>query len=126
MNILKKKYLFLIISLLLGGGLLFYYWFNPQSESYLLKCPFKFFTGYDCPGCGSQRALHATLHGQFREAFSYNPLFIIALPYVLTGILFEWFGLKYSYPKTRKILFGSTAIYTVTGIIILFFIIRNL
>lgn len=116
----------MIISAGVGGGLLFYYLFNPQSDRFLIKCPFKYFTGYDCPGCGSQRALHAALHGHFREAFSYNPLFIIALPYVLIGIFFEWFGLKHRFPKTRKFLFGSTAIYLITAAIIGFVVIRNL
>nr|WP_230380102.1 DUF2752 domain-containing protein [Kaistella gelatinilytica] len=106
--------------------MIFYYFFNPQSNSFLLKCPFKFFTGYDCPGCGGQRALHALLHGKFRQAFSYNPLFIVAIPYVILGILFEWFGLKYSFPKVRKILYGQTAIYIIAIIIMSFFILRNI
>lgn len=106
--------------------MIFYYFFNPESNSFLLKCPFKFFTGLDCPGCGGQRALHAALHGEFRQAFSYNPLFLIAIPYVTLGILFEWFRLKYYFPKVRKALYGQTAIY-ITGILIIsFFIIRNI
>ncbi|WP_417428657.1 DUF2752 domain-containing protein [Halpernia sp.] len=99
---------------------------NPLSNSFLIKCPFKTVTGLDCPGCGSQRAIHEILHGNFKQAFSYNPLFIIAIPYVFTGILFEWFSLKYKFPRTRKILFGANAIYVIGIIIILFFIFRNL
>jgi len=124
--VVKKNYLFLISLFALSGGLLFYFLFNPESNSFLLKCPFKIFTGFDCPGCGSQRALHSLLHGEFQNAFSYNPLFIIAIPYVFAGVLFEWFGLKYTYPKVRKILFGTNAIYAITVLIIFYFIGRNL
>ncbi|MGA9212761.1 DUF2752 domain-containing protein [Kaistella sp.] len=126
MKILKKNYRFILITLIIGSGLLFYYFINPESSRFLLKCPFKYTTGFDCPGCGSQRAIYAALHGEFRQAFSYNPLFIIAIPYVFVGILFEWFGLKYSFPKIRKILFGKTAIYVIAAVIILFFIFRNI
>lgn len=123
----RKNYYFLtLILIVFGGGLWFYYNYNPQSESFLLKCPFKFATGYDCPGCGSQRALHSLLHGEFSQAFSYNPLFMLAIPYVFVGILFEWFGLKYIYPKIRKILFGTKAIYLISLIITIFMIFRNL
>ena len=122
----KKNYLVLSLFISFGGGLLFYYSCNPESSSFLLKCPFKTFTGFDCPGCGSQRALHSLLHGEFRSAFFYNPLFIISIPYVFAGILFEWGGLKYSYPKMRKTLFGTNAAYIITFLIIFYFIGRNL
>lgn len=126
MFIKKKLIFYTILIIIFAGGIIFYYFFNPESTSFLLKCPFKFFTGFDCPGCGSQRALHAALHGEFKQAFSYNPLFIVAIPYAFIGILFEWFGLKYRFPKFRKVLFGKTAIYFIAAFIVLFFIFRNL
>lgn len=126
MWIKNNKFLSLILLFLLCGGIIFYYNFNPLSESFLIKCPFKVMTGLDCPGCGSQRAVHEILHGNFRSAVAFNPLFVIALPYAFMGILFEYFSLKYKFPKVRKILFGQTAIYIVAAVIILFFILRNL
>lgn len=122
----NSNLLYSVFIIAFGGGLLFYYFYNPNSDSFLIRCPFKTFTHLDCPGCGSQRALHSLLHGEFRQAFSYNPLFIVAIPYVLTGVLFEWFGLKYSFPKIRKILFGSGTIYLIAFLVILFFIFRNI
>lgn len=126
MCIKENKLLFLLIILFLIGGLLFYYFVDPLSTNFIIKCPFKAITGLDCPGCGSQRAVHNLLHGNLKAAFADNALFVIALPYAFVGILFEYFSLKYKYPKTRKILFGKTAIYTIAAIIILFFILRNL
>lgn len=123
---LKKHLNFILPLVFVLGGFVFYYFVNPLSGSFLIKCPFKTVTGLDCPGCGSQRALHSLLHGDFRQAFHFNPLFIAAIPYVFVGILFEWFGLKNKYPKVRKFLFGKIAIYIIAAIIILFFILRNL
>ena len=79
MIINKKYYSTLLFAIIIGSGLVFYYVFNPESNRFLLKCPFKFATGFDCPGCGSQRALHALLHGEFIQAFSYNPLPVVHL-----------------------------------------------
>ncbi len=47
------------------------------------RCPVKMLTGLDCPGCGSQRALHALLTGQFAKAWAFNPAMIVAIPLLL-------------------------------------------
>lgn len=39
--------------------------------------------GLRCPGCGSQRAVHVLLHLEFKEAFLYNPMVIISIPFLL-------------------------------------------
>lgn len=83
-------------------------------------------TGLDCPGCGSQRAVHELLHGHIQSAFYLNPLFVVSLPYVFAAILFEYTSLKIKFPKLRSLLFGKTAIYIIAGVIIIFFIVRNL
>lgn len=58
-------------------------------------CPFRLATGLWCPGCGSTRMLHhlASLHPL--EAFSFNPLAFIVLPYVVWSVfvtLTRWLG----------------------------------
>lgn len=126
MWIKENKLLSLLITSFLIGVLVFYYFTNPLSSNFIIRCPFKTITGLDCPGCGSQRAVHELLHGNLKAAFTDNALFIVALPYAFVGILFEWFSLKFKYPKTRRFLFGKTAVYIVAITIILFFILRNL
>ena len=49
----------------------------------MLICPFHFITGYNCPFCGTQRMLLALLHGQWAEAFAYNPFVTCLLLVVL-------------------------------------------
>jgi hypothetical protein len=60
-----------------------YFFFDPSKNSYFLKCPLKEITGYECAGCGVQRAFHEVLHFRFSKAFYYNPLFVIAIPFLL-------------------------------------------
>lgn len=116
----------LVISVLLFVGCVIYYFFNPKEVVFFPQCPFHTITGLDCPGCGSQRAIHSLLHFQFKEAFFSNPLLIFSIPYILTGIYFEYFGGKKKYPQIRKILFGSKAIIVIFFIIIFFSIGRNI
>lgn len=67
-----------------------YFFFDPSKSSYFLKCPLKEITGYDCAGCGVQRAFHELLHFRFLKAFKYNPLFVLALPFLLLIMIFKY------------------------------------
>lgn len=50
-------------------------------------CPFRYYFGISCPGCGMTRALlsAATLH--FEQAFYYHPLFFLA-PFLVLLLFF--------------------------------------
>lgn len=83
MNDLKdilKRNKYAIIVVLMVFGIIVYYYVDPTKYSIMPKCPFKLITTLDCPGCGFQRALHATLHGHFVEAIHYNLFLLIAIP----------------------------------------------
>src|SRR5215467_1289585 len=60
--------------------------FDPGHTGFFPICPFRALTGFTCPGCGSTRALHQLLHGNFSAAFKLNPLFLIGLPFLI-GVL---------------------------------------
>ena len=45
-------------------------------------CLFKAATGLDCPGCGTQRAFHALLHGDLAGAWGFNAAFVLSLPLI--------------------------------------------
>ena len=62
------------------------YVFNPAVTIWAPKCPFKLLTGWQCGGCGCQRAIHALLHGNIREAASYNLFLLYAIPYLMVLI----------------------------------------
>lgn len=44
------------------------------------RCMLRAATGWDCPGCGSQRAIHALLHGDICQAWRYNAAMFFAVP----------------------------------------------
>jgi len=102
-----------------------YFFFDPSKNSYFLKCPLKEMTGYDCAGCGVQRAFHELLHFRFSRAFQYNPLFVIAIPFLLL-----FFVLKSSkaYTKTGwfyNFLKSKLFFLVVLIIVLLFSLFRN-
>lgn len=103
-----------------------YFLYNPADSELFPKCPFLLITGYQCPGCGSQRALHNLLNLNIRDAFLNNALMVISIPYILTHYIFEINTFKVRMMKWRNIFFGNKAIYIVFILTILFAIIRNL
>jgi len=124
--VIKKHYHLIIGIVLLGILMLVYKFFNPMYYSFFPKCPFYALTGYKCPGCGSQRAIHYLLNFDLHNAWRQNFLLIIAIPYIITGLLFEY--QKRITPqmlKWRKILFGYKAILIVFVIVVSFWIFRN-
>ena len=62
---------FVVIILVITG---YYFFLNPYEQKYFFFSLFYKITGYQCPGCGSQRAFHEILHLNFREAFHQNAL----------------------------------------------------
>lgn len=67
---MKRLICFLAVSAVLG----FSWTFDPEDGPAVYpRCPVKWLTGLDCPGCGSARALHSLLHGEFAKALAYNP-----------------------------------------------------
>lgn len=54
----------------------------PDDGSHTLVCPLRWATGWSCPGCGLQRALHALLHGRMAEACAYNLYLLLVAPYL--------------------------------------------
>ena len=71
----------LAIAALLVFGII-YYALDPSQSGVFPRCTFLTLTGYKCPGCGSQRAIHALLHGDVVGAFKYNALLLISIPWI--------------------------------------------
>jgi len=69
---------------------------NPASESWPLKCPLYQMTGWQCPLCGMQRAIHEMCHGNAMKAWEYNPALWVSLPY------FAVLGASSLFPSIRK------------------------
>lgn len=81
-------------------------------------------TGLKCPGCGSQRAIHALLCGDILSAFRYNALLVISLPIILLYGIAELLRTRYN-ALYRK-LNSPTAIWAIFVIVVLWWILRNI
>lgn len=59
-------------------------------EDFMLPCFFKQLTGFDCIGCGMQRAIAFILHGDFYSALQIYPAiypFLLLVGSVVTQVL---------------------------------------
>lgn len=81
------------------------------------KCVFHLLTGFDCPGCGSQRAIHALAHGQIARAWSYNPALFFAIP---LAALYAW-----SPQRLYRIMYARITLLSLVGAILAWWILRN-
>jgi hypothetical protein len=116
---------FILVASILGGIFIFYYFFNPADHSFFLVCPFKYATGYNCPGCGSQRAIHQLAHGNLSSAFALNPLMVLSIPLVLYGFGTKAWNYLYATDYRVKLFYSNFFIYTYFIIVLLFWILRN-
>jgi len=116
----------------LGAGLLLclvalYYSFNPAYAGFFPQCPFWKTTGFLCPGCGSQRAIHALLHLDLVAAFKFNPLAIGSLPILLGVMVLDLVKSKSPFlGKLYRKVTGQFSVYSMVAVIVLFWIGRNL
>ncbi len=82
------------------------------------RCIFKVLTGFDCPGCGSQRAIHAMLNGDFVAAWNYNAAIFFALPLAAVYIVA---------PRAKiSWLYSLKTIAALVAAIVLWWILRNM
>jgi hypothetical protein len=73
------------------GVALVLYFCDPVRVPIYPVCLLHRLTGLDCPGCGSLRALHALLHGQWTAALHFNLFLVLSLPLLATfGIRSAW------------------------------------
>lgn len=119
-----KRFFFIAITVtFISGCFYIYYSYNPSNTALFPKCPSKVVTSYDCPGCGSQRAIHAILHGDFKTAWDLNALLFFLIPYIILVLSMEhtsMIPIKY-----RKYLIGKWPILILLMSIIVFTIYRN-
>ncbi len=82
---MQKKIVFTIIMIVC---LICYLLLGDYFHLYLF-CPIKKITGLYCPGCGMTRMLLSILRGNFYQAFRYNPLIFILLPFLIIYYLYN-------------------------------------
>lgn len=118
-----KKSLLLIAFIAIAAGI--YFLFDPSNSVWFPKCAFHMLTGLECPTCGSQRAVHAALHGNIMEALRINTFILIAIPYGLGLIVICLIRNRFT-ERLRSKLLHPTTVYIYCIIFVGWWIIRNL
>ena len=121
-----EKYKWLLFFGAVTIVIIIYYAFNPLQSRFFPKCVFHAVTGYECPGCGTQRAIHSLLHGQLLNAIKYNLLFVVSLPYLFIGAV-----LDLANPENNKLarfkekFYNSNVLIAIAIIIVFYWFFRN-
>lgn len=100
---------------------------NPEKSHLFPKCPFRILTSYECPGCGSQRAIHYLINLEIARAIQANALLVFSIPYILLLLFAELLKSKSRFfAYLYKRLNSTKAIWAVLFIIVFWWIARNL
>jgi hypothetical protein len=119
----RRKYIGILTAAVLLALAAVYFLFDPNTEGVFPKCAFYVLTGWKCPGCGSQRALHALLHGDIAGAFHMNmwiPVAAIYIVLVTIALFFSNRNSRYSKIVTNDYLFATFLLFTIA-----WFVLRN-
>ena len=112
------------IWLLIVAGAAYLFFFEPGKSGFFPGCPFRFLTGFNCPGCGTTRALHQILHGDFYTAFTLNPLLLLAIPFALFALIrYTVIVMRGGVPRGNSL--PAPYIYALFFVILSFWIFRN-
>jgi hypothetical protein len=103
----------------------FFFLLDPARHEIFPRCIFNSLTGYYCPGCGSQRAIHSLLHLDFAGVVSYNFMFIPALLLIFYHYLHPVFNRLFGWKLPNVFYFRNTPL-VILGVILLFWILRNI
>lgn len=97
---------------------------DPNDAGAYPLCPFRAITGWDCPGCGALRGLHALALGDVRTVADQNLLLLVAVPFLVYRYV-SWTRQRAGGREARAP--GSAAaVLVVAVVVVLFWIVRNL
>lgn len=120
-----KKIINIGLLIALSGLAILFFVLNPTEHQIFPRCIFNSITGYYCPGCGSQRAIHSLLHLDLAGVVSYNFLFLPASLLILYHYTFPIINKKFNLKLPNVFYFRSTP-WIIFGVVMVFFILRNL
>ena len=113
----------LAVALLLVFGSI-YYALDPSQSGFFPRCVFHELTGYKCPGCGTQRAVHALLHGDVAAALRYNAILLIAVPWIVLCLYAE--SQRTRNPRLYDRLNAPLLIWLFLALVLIWWLLRNI
>ena len=122
---MRKALLIIICVVALIVAATIYFFYDPsQPGTWFPRCIFLTLTGYKCAGCGSQRAIHALLHGDVLTALHYNAALLVALPLVAAYGIAEW--KREAWPRTYLAINNRWVVIAILVVLIAWWIGRNI
>ncbi len=120
-----KKILNWGLLIVITGLAVLFFFLDPSKNSIFPRCTFNALTGYYCPGCGSQRAIHSLLHLDFTGVVHYNFLFLPAMLLIIYHYLHPLINkiLKWKLPN---IFYFKNTPWIILGVVVVFWIARNI
>lgn len=112
------------ILLAVAAALAYYYYTHDPATGAAPRCLFRLVTGAECPGCGSQRAFHALLHGRIADAWAFNPFIFFAVPAALFFIIAE--AGREAWPRFHAGVVRPVVIIAVLVAVLAWWIVRNI
>ena len=113
----------LVVAALVVFGFI-YFAVDPASSNVFPRCTFLTLTGYKCPGCGSQRAIHALLHGDVAEAFRYNAMLLVSIPWIALCLYAE--SQRVRNPRLYVRLNAPLLIWLFLAMVLIWWLLRNI
>lgn len=92
-------------------------WLPLHIEDYMLPCFTKKLFGFDCPGCGLQRAVTFLFHGDFVAAFEMYPAIYTILPLGAFLLADAFFKIKYANKIIITLMTSSVALILINFIL---------
>lgn len=119
----RKWWIIVAVAVIVIAGIAIYSTFDPSTVRFFPRCTFLTLTGLKCPGCGTQRAIHALLHGNFLEAVRFNAMMVASVP------LLALYGyaeiVRKSKPRFYNKVNSTPIILTIFLLVVLWWILRN-
>ena len=111
------------VAVIVIAGIAIYSTFDPSTVRFFPRCTFLTLTGLKCPGCGTQRAIHALLHGNFLEAVRFNAMMVASVPLLALYVYAEI--VRKSKPRFYNKVNSTPIILTIFVLVVLWWILRN-
>jgi len=124
---MNKKRLLKAAAVAMTAAAFFYLYLQiVELTGFMPRCLIKWATGWNCPGCGSQRAFMALIHGHPTEAIRANLILIPALTYL--AVLFAaWiFPGSQRLGRIRAAITSPRVLLCAAATLILWMVIRNI
>ncbi len=120
-----KKIIYGGLLIALAALAVLFYVLDPAEHVFFPRCIFHSLSGWYCPGCGSQRAIHSLLHLNITGVVQNNILFLPAVLVIFYHYTHSILNKKFNW-RLPNILYLKNTPWVIFGIILLFWVLRNL